>query len=352
MDPRTRNAYLDKLVPKMTVTIWPAHLPGLFPATFKDRFFQEYFPGLEKGQEPEEFQDYSLPSGSSALDRPWMAFCSPDFTGWASPAGAAGQGSGAGSGGCGGSGDSGGCGGGGDGDIQPGDSGQCPASYCDAPRLPAAPKEQAALQRRDPLVLDLDGNGIQTTREGRAWSEGRAFFDLNSDGFAERTGWVSANDGLLVWDRNDNGFIDDGRELFGSGTALTAGGAASTGFQALADLDSNHDGIISSTDAAFSLLRVWKDQDEDGFSFPTDLYTLEELGIASINLTPAGAGSGTDAQGNTQDRVGTFTWADGSSGQIAEYTFAGYAGTIVTNTSLHGTASACGKLMLERHTHG
>ncbi|MEW6351947.1 MAG: calcium-binding protein [Thermodesulfobacteriota bacterium] len=177
------------------------------------------------------------------------------------------------------------------------------------------------MTRTDPLVLDLDGNGIQTTVEGRSWAEGRAFFDLNSDGFAERTGWVSSQDGLLVMDRNGNGFIDDGKELFGSGTALTAGGAASTGFQALADLDSNHDGIISSTDAAFSLLRVWKDQDEDGFSFPTDLYTLPELGIASINLTSTGPGSGTDAQGNTQERVGTFTWADGTTGQIAEYTF-------------------------------
>ncbi len=122
-------------------------------------------------------------------------------------------------------------------------------------------------------------------------------------------------------DRNGDGIIDDGKELFGSGTALAAGGAASTGFQAPADLDSNHDGMINADDALFSQLQVWQDQDEDGFSFPTELYTLPELGIASINLTPTGPGSGTDAQGNTQDRVGTFTWADGSTGQIAEYTF-------------------------------
>ncbi|MEW6351487.1 MAG: hypothetical protein AB1646_20740 [Thermodesulfobacteriota bacterium] len=202
-----------------------------------------------------------------------------------------------------------------------GGTGSGSQSYCDACPLPASPASLAPAARTDPLVLDLNGDSIQTTREGRSWSEGRAFFDLNADGFAERTGWVSGNDGLLVWDRNGDGFINDGRELFGSGTALAAGGAAATGFQALGDLDSNHDGLISSADAAFSQLRVWKDDDEDGFSFPTELYTLAELGMATINLTPTAPGSGTDAQGNTQERVGTFTWADGTSGQIAEYTF-------------------------------
>ncbi len=125
---------------------------------------------------------------------------------------------------------------------------------------------------------------METTAGGHSWSAGRVFFDHDTDGFAERTGWVSGNDGLLVLDRNG-------------------------------------DGIINAGDAAFSQLRVWKDEDEDGLSFPTELYTLPELGIASINLTPTAAGGGTDAQGNTQERIGTFTWADGTTGQIAEYTF-------------------------------
>ncbi|MEW6351490.1 MAG: hypothetical protein AB1646_20755 [Thermodesulfobacteriota bacterium] len=198
-----------------------------------------------------------------------------------------------------------------------------PPSYCDSHPIPAPEEEEEEEERADPLVLNLDGDSIETTSEGPSWQAGgaRVFFDLNADGFAERTGWASGNDGLLVMDRNGNGFIDNGRELFGSGTPLTQGGAATTGFQALADLDSNHDGIISADDTLFSQLRVWKDEDEDGFSFPTELYTLPELGIASINLTPTGDGTGTDAQGNTQERTGTFTWADGTSGQIAEYTF-------------------------------
>ncbi len=192
-------------------------------------------------------------------------------------------------------------------------------SYWDA-RTMACPAMQERQPSPDPLVLDLDGDGIQTTQEGRPWSEGRAFFDHNADGFAERTGWVSANDGLLVMDRNGDGIINNGRELFGSGTALNAGGKATSGFQALADLDSNHDGIINGNDALFSQLQVWQDTDEDGFSFPSELHTLSEVGIASINLSPTAPGAGKDAQGNTQNRVGSFTWTDGSTGRTPEHT--------------------------------
>ncbi|MEW6352264.1 MAG: hypothetical protein AB1646_24705 [Thermodesulfobacteriota bacterium] len=170
-------------------------------------------------------------------------------------------------------------------------------------------------------MLDLDGDGIETTVEGRSWSEGRAFFDLNTDGFAERTGWIAGDDGLLVLDRNGDGIINDGKELFGSGTPLSGGGTAPNGFQALADLDSNHDGRIDATDEAFSALRIWIDYEEDGLCEPYQLFSLQDVGIASINLTPTGDGAGTDAQGNTQERTGTFTWADGSTGQMAEYTF-------------------------------
>ncbi|MEW6350716.1 MAG: calcium-binding protein, partial [Thermodesulfobacteriota bacterium] len=180
-------------------------------------------------------------------------------------------------------------------------------------------------------MLDLGADGIRTTTEGPYWSHGGAFFDHDADGFAERTGWVAATDGLLVIDRNGNGFIDDGRELFGSGAMLTEGRAATSGFDAVADLDSNQDGKIDANDALFSQLRIWQDTDEDGFSFPSELHTLAQLGIASINLTST-PGSGIDAQGNTQERVGTFTWADGSTGQIAEYRFdRNTAYTIVSN---------------------
>ena len=78
----------------------------------------------------------------------------------------------------------------------------------------------------DPLILDIDGDGIETTNLVGS----SAYFDLDVNGFAERTGWVSADDGLLVLDRNNNGTIDNGQELFGDRTLLQNGTTAATGF--------------------------------------------------------------------------------------------------------------------------
>jgi len=112
--------------------------------------------------------------------------------------------------------------------------------------------------RRDPLILDLDRDGTETIGV-----DAGAYFDHDANGFAEQTGWVSPDDGLLAMDRNGNGGIDTGRELFGDNTILKDGSLATDGLQALADLDSNNDNKIDSQDAAFSQLRVWKDANSD-----------------------------------------------------------------------------------------
>ncbi|MEW6141450.1 MAG: hypothetical protein AB1733_24775, partial [Thermodesulfobacteriota bacterium] len=182
---------------------------------------------------------------------------------------------------------------------------------------PRDPWERAAasgaIPRRDPLILDLDGDGFETT----TIADG-TFFDHDGDGFAEQTGWVDGDDGLLVLDRNGDGIINDGKELFGNGTPLANGSLAGNGFQALADLDSNGDGKIDAADPGFSQLRIWKDTNEDGFSSSYELHTLDDLGIIAINLTSTPE-STTDTQGNTRTRLGNFEWADGTAGQIAEY---------------------------------
>ncbi|MEW6141398.1 MAG: calcium-binding protein, partial [Thermodesulfobacteriota bacterium] len=169
--------------------------------------------------------------------------------------------------------------------------------------------------RRDPLVLDLNGDGIKTVN----LQEG-AYFDHNADGFAEQTSWVGPDDGLLVMDWNGNGFIDDGRELFGNGTVLSNGKLASNGFEALAAFDCNADGKIDSADPIFSQLLVWRDWDSNGYSSDYELVSLDEVGIKSINLQSAMTQI-TDEQGNTQNRLGSFQWAGGTTGQIGEYTF-------------------------------
>lgn len=167
----------------------------------------------------------------------------------------------------------------------------------------------------DPLVLDLDGDGIETTglRDG-------AFFDYDGNGLATLTGWVARDDGLLVMDRNGDGLVNDASELFGDQSILVSGEKALNAFQALAELDGNGDGRIDVSDKAYSQLRVWRDLDGDGYSSPNELFTLGEVGIEAINLDSTIANE-TDTQGNTATRTGTFVRADGTTGQMAEYRF-------------------------------
>lgn len=161
----------------------------------------------------------------------------------------------------------------------------------------------------DPLVLDIDGDGFELTTEGNS----RTYFEFDSDGFGERTGWVRGDDGLLALDRNANGLIDNVTELFGNQTV--------SGFSALAAYDANADGKIDSADAIFSSLRVWQDADQDGVSDAGELKSLSELGIVSLSLTNAAPGEPADVGGNTIVRTGNFTRWDGSTSGIADVAF-------------------------------
>ena len=159
----------------------------------------------------------------------------------------------------------------------------------------------------DPLVLDLDGDGIELT----AVSSTSASFDVDGDQFAERTGWVAPDDGFLALDRNANGTIDDISELFGN--------ANQSGFDELATLDSNGDGTIDALDTQFVDLRVWQDLNQDGVTDSGELKTLSELGIESINLTATDDGSQNAL--NTVARTGTFQRTDGTSGSVGDIEF-------------------------------
>jgi len=99
---------------------------------------------------------------------------------------------------------------------------------------------------RSPLVLDLNGDGVITTSQS-----GGVHFDNDGNGFSELTGWIDSNDGLLVIDKNNNGKIDNGNELFGNNTLLADGSTATNGFLALATYDTNKDGKIDASDTQF-----------------------------------------------------------------------------------------------------
>jgi Ca2+-binding RTX toxin-like protein len=165
------------------------------------------------------------------------------------------------------------------------------------------------IPRRDPLVLDLDGDGIETVS-----ATGAVLFDHDGDGVRSGTGWISSDDGILVLDRNGNGLIDSGRELFGADTVLSDGSTATSGFAALADLDANDDGVFDAQDGQYNNVRVWRDLNQDGVSQANELFTLNQLGVASIQLTPSTTVDLDLGNGNVVDNRGTYTRLDGTVG--------------------------------------
>ena len=156
----------------------------------------------------------------------------------------------------------------------------------------------------DPLVLDLDGDGVELTRQ-----EQGVYFDLDKDGFAERTAWVKGDDALLARDLNNNGKIDDIGELFGN--------ADTSGFVHLKAMDENNDNKISALDTAFDTLRVWQDKNGNGITDEGELKTLTEVGISDISLVTSTPADGV-VRGNTIRTEATFTRTDGTTSAISD----------------------------------
>lgn len=132
-----------------------------------------------------------------------------------------------------------------------------------------------------PLVLDLDGNGFHF-----AGTLHKVAFDIDDDGYKELISWtgIGKADAFLALDRNDDGRIGSGAELFGDATPLMTGGRATDGFSALRAFDFNLDGSIDVQDTVFERLLLWLDLDHDGVSRRGELLSLNEAGVLSIEL--------------------------------------------------------------------
>lgn len=177
--------------------------------------------------------------------------------------------------------------------------------------------QSAIFNPNSPLVLDLDGDGVETLNMDSAF----IYFDHGGDGFSERTGWAGADDGILVRDLNNNGQVDNGSELFGDHT-LVNGVRAANGFEALKALDSNKDGKFSSTDSVWNTLKVWKDSNSDGKVDGDELLTMAQANVASVDLNYADVASpNLDSNGNDHRQTSSYKTTGGQTRAVSDVWF-------------------------------
>lgn len=182
--------------------------------------------------------------------------------------------------------------------------------------------EDATCSCYSPIVIDVAGNGFDLTS-----AEDGVLFDLGRTGAAEQVSWTAtdSDDAWLVLDRNGNGIIDDGKELFGSSTPqpYLSPGESKHGFRALAMFDKpenggNKDGLIDSRDSVFASLKLWQDRNHNGLSEGGELKNLANSEIRMIDLNYKESrrkdengnwfryrAKVTDAEGN---QVGRWAW--------------------------------------------
>ncbi len=169
---------------------------------------------------------------------------------------------------------------------------------------------------RDPLAIDLGALGIELTT-----LENGVNFDLDKNGFAEKTAWIGIEDGFLCLDRNGNSKIDDGGELFGDQVELSNGAISVSGFEALADFDEDGDGVIDHNDTVWNDLRVWIDANHNGISDSGELKTLNELGVVNISLNVTKEENVDTATGTMEAEFSKVTFANGTERKISEFWF-------------------------------
>jgi hypothetical protein len=174
----------------------------------------------------------------------------------------------------------------------------------------------------DPLVFDLNGDGVNTTGMEQA-----VWFDVAGDGTAEQVGWTNPEtmEAFLWLDLNHKDRVENGSELFGIGTVMPDGTKARGGFEALASYDErvrggNRDGSIDASDEVWQHLRLWIDADHDGVCDPNETAPIARYGVAAIDLRSVEMNA-FDGAGNLHVRRGRFMTRDGRFKMIEEIAF-------------------------------
>jgi hypothetical protein len=133
-----------------------------------------------------------------------------------------------------------------------------------------------------PILIDLEGSGIRFSD-----AEHGVLFLINDRRSVLRVAWpLRPTNAFLFLDRNEDGIVNSGAELFGNTTRLKDGSIAENGFQALAELDDNHDGLIEVHDWAYGQLKLWADSNRDGVSQASEILSVMTAGLVSIRVTP------------------------------------------------------------------
>jgi len=128
-----------------------------------------------------------------------------------------------------------------------------------------------------PIVLDLDGDGLEFT----TLAESDVIMDVDGDGDIDHVAWIGADDGFLAFDRNGDGIVNGFSEI----SFVDDHSDARTDLDGLAlAFDSNDDGIFDAADAKWASFGVWQDTNSDGVGQDGEFVSLETAGISSINL--------------------------------------------------------------------
>lgn len=156
---------------------------------------------------------------------------------------------------------------------------------------------------KDPLVVNFGGNAAQL-------ADARFGFDIDSDGIKDKIPFLKPGSGFLAFDKNDNGRIDNGKELFGA--------ASGNGFADLAKLDADGNRWIDQNDPAFAKLLVWTPD-----ANATDsLKSLGEFGIGALHLgaqqTPFSIKNADDVLQALIRATGVFLNEDGTAGTLQQ----------------------------------